>query len=206
MRKSLAKLIAGSIILIYLMGNGVISAVSGPLEQVTTPMLPTVTGTAKGPMVTVSGDGEEIINVRSGPGIFYDKIGVLVIGQEMPAVGISAGGEWILIEYPGVPRGQAWVYEPFVVLSPGANLPIVEPPPTPTPLYTTTIDPTLAAQYVVTVVPTRLPSFTPPPPLSIPTYEAVTWRSTSGVPMGLIIIVLFAVGAFLGLFTIAQGK
>lgn len=206
MRKRSIKIAAAVICLVYLITSISSTGYTESMPQMLTQMLPTVTGTVRGPFVTVKMDGEEIINVRSGPGTFYEKVGVLVLGQEMPAIGVSGGGDWILIDYPGVPTGQAWVYQPFVLLSVGANLPIVEPPPTPTPMLTSTIDPTLAAQYVVTVMPTRLPTFTAPPPLSIPTYTTVDWRSSSGVPMGLIIIVLFAIGAFIGLFTIAQGK
>jgi len=54
-----------------------------------------------------------------------------------------------LIVYLGTPGSQGWIYAPYVSLTPG-ELPIIEPPPTPTPLYTTTIDPTLAAQFVMT--------------------------------------------------------
>ena len=56
----------------------------------------------------------------------------------------------------------------FCVTDPGP-LPIVEPPPSPTPQYTATIDPTLAAQFVITIQPTRLPTFTEPAPIVIPT-------------------------------------
>jgi hypothetical protein len=46
----------------------------------------------------------------------------------------------------------------------------VEPPPTPTPLATSTIDPTLAAAFNVQPTQTRMPTFTPPPPLEIPEF------------------------------------
>jgi len=175
-------------------------------NQQPTVSIPTVTGTPQGPIITVREDGEAVINVRSGPGIFYTKVGVMLKGQTLPAIGKSTGGDWILIKYPGVTGGEAWVYAPFVSLSPGSVLPIVEPPPSPTPLYTNTIDPTLAAQFVVTIMPTRLPTFTEPAPINIPTYEAAGWSGTEGLPMGLVIIALFSIGAFIGLFTLAQGK
>jgi hypothetical protein len=176
------------------------------LYQQPTAVLATVTGTPSGPIVTVRSDQEEYINVRSGPSIFFAKVGVLLIGQQAPAIGRSAGGDWILINYPGVAGGVAWVYAPFVNITPG-TLPIVEPPPTPTPQYTSTIDPTLAAQFIVTSVPTKLPTFTPPPPLVIPTYPAFSESGgIAGVPMGLVIVSLLIVGIFMGLFAIAQGR
>jgi len=205
-RKPTAIIIIIFLALIFIALNSVLTVQAVAEFQQPTVAIPTVTGTPQGPTVTVRQDGEPVINVRSGPGIFYTKVGVMLKGQSLPAIGKSTGGDWILIEYPGVTGGEAWVYAPFITLSPGAVLPIVEPPPSPTPLYTTTIDPTLAAQFVVTVMPTRLPTFTEPAPITIPTYEAAEWSGTEGLPMGLVIIALFSIGAFIGLFTLAQGK
>lgn len=78
------------------------------------------------------------------------------------------------------------------------ELPIIEPPPTPTPLYTTTIDPTLAAQFVMTPVPTNLPTFTPAQPLVIPTFtDAPGTSAIGGVPMGLVILIFWDWGFWL---------
>lgn len=205
-RKLAAVMLIISLALGLIALNSVLTVQAVSENQQPTVAIPTVTGTPQGPIVTVREDGEAVINVRSGPGIFYTKVGVMLKGQTLPAIGKSTGGDWILIEYPGVTGGEAWVYSPFVNLSPGAVLPIVEPPPTPTPLYTNTIDPTLAAQFIVTVMPTGLPTFTQAPPINIPTYEAAEWSGTEGLPMGLVIIALFSIGAFIGLFTLAQGK
>jgi hypothetical protein len=81
---------------------------------------------------------------------------------------------------------------------------VVEPPPTPTPLYTPTIDPTLAAQFIVTNAPTRLPTYTPPPPLAIPTFQSAPAGVASKLPMGLLIIITIAMGVFLGLVSLFQ--
>jgi hypothetical protein len=176
------------------------------LAQQPTVAIATVTSTIVGPVISVRPQEQDQVNVREGPGTTYPKVGVLLIGQTMPAKGKSAGGDWIMIEYPGVPGGVAWVYAPLVNLS-GGELPIIEPPPTPTPKYTPTIDPTLAARFVITTVPTLLPTFTAPPPLNIPTIQPEPQSiMPSGLPMGLIIIILFAGGLFIGLFTLAQGR
>ena len=104
------------------------------------------------------------INVRSGPSTqLYPIIAQLNPGEVVPALGISPGREWIQITYPG---GTGWVYASFVSIS-GGELRIVEPPPTPTPLVTSTIDPTLAAAFNIQPTITRLPTFTPPPPLDV---------------------------------------
>jgi hypothetical protein len=112
----------------------------------------------------------------------------------------------VLIVYPGIPGSQGWVYAPYVTISPG-DLPIVEPPPTPTPGLTSTIDATLAAQFVVTSVPTRMATFTEPAPLDIPTYtDASASSTTGGIPMGLIIIILGGLGLLLGIWSLIQGR
>jgi hypothetical protein len=89
----------------------------------------------------------------------------------------------------------AWVWSDLVEVR--GSLRVVEPPPTPTPAMTATIDPTLAAQFLVEVPPTRLPTFTEPPPISQPTMPVDAPIATSGrVPIGLIIIGLAVVGLF----------
>lgn len=171
--------------------------------QQPTGSIPTVTGTASGPTVTVS--NPEQINVRSGPSsVDYDAIGILLPDETVPALGKSSEGDWIEIAYPGVPGGVGWVYSPLVRLSPGF-LPIVEPPPTPTPRTTPTIDPTLEAAFEVPLTPTRLPTFTPPPALLIPTFTSgVTTRS--GVPFGLVIVGLAIIGIFGAVISYLRGR
>jgi len=205
MRKPIAQVLLYSIIIFILLGIVFASQDdSVAFAQIPTGTVPTVTSTPSGPIVTVRpGQNEDFINVRSGPNSLYPKIGILLIGQSAPAKGRSPGGEWILIEYPGVPGGEGWVYANLVNITPG-DLPIVEPPPSPTPAVTQTIDPTLAAQFIVTAAPTRLPTYTPPPPLVIPTFvtAASSTLSITGVPMGLIILIFLTAGILLGIFSL----
>jgi len=174
------------------------------ISQQPTISLPTVTGTPSGIMATVRLDQEEQINVRSGPGVFFDKVGVLLPGQKAPVIGRTAGGDWVLIEYQGVPGGKGWIYAPYVSLTPG-ELPIVEPPPTPTPAQTQTIDPTLAAQFIQTPVPTKMATYTPSAPLVIPTYTDLS-TSTVGIPMGLVIFFILGLGILIGLFVFIKSR
>jgi uncharacterized protein YraI len=176
----------------------------GYLQQPTIE-LPTVTGTPSGPIVTVNLDQDQI-NVRSGPNTSFPKVGVLLAGQQSPGLGRSPGGEWILIVYPGVSSGSAWVYAPLVTVT-GGDLNVVEIPPTPTLLYTATVDPTLAAQFIVTSVPTRLPTFPAPAPLSVPTFTApVSAADSGGMPTGLIVMILLIVGGLGGVISVLRGS
>jgi hypothetical protein len=191
-------------------GSGLLStipALAGEHNQIPTVAIPTVTGTPQGAIITVKNSGnQDQINVRSGPGtIGYDIVGVLVVSQTAPALGRTPGGDWIQIVYPGVPGGVAWVYAPLVDLA--GTVPIVEAPPTPTPRVTPTIDPTLAAQFLIDIQPTRLPTYTPPPPISIPTFEPVnTLGSNSRLPMGFVIIGLTVLGLFGMLISVLRGR
>ncbi len=166
--------------------------------------IPTVTGSPSGPMATVNSDQDEI-RVRSGPSTDYPQIGVLVAGQRVPALGRTFGGDWIQIAYPGVPGGVAWVYTYLVTVD--GSLPVVEVPPTPTPKVTPTINPTLAAQFIIPVEPTRPPTFTAPAPLIIPTYPpSSSGRSGTVVPMGFVIIGLAVVGLFGLMISLLRGR
>ena len=72
--------------------------------QIPTVDIPTVTGTDRGIVVRVKNDSSNPqINVRSGPGTEYDRVGTLVANQEAIGKGRTEGGSWILIEYPGGP-------------------------------------------------------------------------------------------------------
>ncbi|MFP3855230.1 MAG: SH3 domain-containing protein, partial [Anaerolineales bacterium] len=136
---------------------------SVPLRQATA----TLRTTPEGPVILVP----DQVNVRLGPDTEYELVGVLISGQLVPALGRSPGGEWIQIYYPGVEDNVAWVYGPLVRLDGQGFLPVVEPPPTPTPRMTATIDPTLAAQFnLLDVTPTRMPTFTPADSIVQPTF------------------------------------
>lgn len=173
--------------------------------QQPTVAIPTVTSSPFGPMATVNLDQEQI-NVRSGPSQDYPIVGVLEQGEKVPALGRSVGGDWVEIAYPVVDGGVAWVYAYLVTIS-GGELPIIVPPPTPTPQVTPTIDPTLAAQLIVEIGPTRLPTFTQPPPIEMPTYtQAPAISVAGGLPMGFIIIGLAVVGLFGMLISVFRGR
>lgn len=175
------------------------------VAQQPTGSVPTVTGTPTGMIVRVNLD-LEIVNVYSGPSSYlYPSVGILLLGQEVPALGISEDENWIQVYYPGVPGSVAWVYGPYVTIIKTGRLPRIPAPSTPTPLSTPTIDPTLAAAFIDPVTPTRLPTFTPPPELIVPTFLP-NLDSASRVPMGLFIIVLGFIGGFGALISFLRGR
>lgn len=174
------------------------------LEQIPTGSVPTVTGTPYGSYITVNNDNGPMINLREYPDPLAPIVGVLLANQKVPAKGQARG--YYLVEVPGIPGGEAWVYANLV--TPYGNIPEVEPPATATPLYTSTIDPTLAAQFLVTLAPTRLPTFTEPAPLAIPTYPTQAnggQASSGGIPMGMIIVGIGALGILLAFISLVRG-
>jgi hypothetical protein len=151
-------------------------------------------GAATAPGVYITVTYSDPINVRAGPStVNYPVIGQLPSGATAQALGVSPAREWVQIVYSGSSSGTGWVYASFVSLSAG-ELPVVEPPPTPTPLITSTIDPTLAAAFNAMPTQTRLPTFTAPPPLDVPKFEDAHPAATGNV-FGIFIIGLGLVGS-----------
>jgi hypothetical protein len=169
------------------------------LAQQPTGSIPTVTGTAEGPIVQVDPFNQQI-KVYAGPSSFdYPAIGVLLANETAPALARAEGrDDWIQIRYAGVPGSVGWVYALYVKISPGAVLPRIEVPPTPTPASTPTINPTLEAAFLGQQTPTRLPTFTQPAaPLELPSFDDETSTQNRGIPTGLLIVSLGIFG-FLG--------
>ncbi len=178
------------------------------LAQQPTGSIPTVTGTPTGPTVSVDPSLGQI-DVYAGPSTSdYPAIGVLLTGEKAPALGRARDDEnWIMIQYEGVPGAVAWVYALYVSLSGAAGqpLPLVDVPPTPTPLFTPTIDPTLAARYLPVENATRLPTFTAPAPLAVPTFVDQSQR-TGRLPIGLLIFGFAVVGALGTMISFLRGR
>ena len=177
------------------------------LAQQPTGSIATVTGTPSGSIVGVFLDLAQI-NVYSGPSEFlYPSIGVLLAGQEMPAYGYSEDKNYIQIYYPGVPNSIAWVYAPYLKIIKIGPLPILIAPPTSTPASTLIFDinPTLVAAFSSPVIPTRLPTFTPPAPLIISTFNEDT-SAIDRMPAGLLILGLGFIGALGALISFLRGR
>ena len=111
----------------------VVIPVSGPTETSTSIPSPTatitLTPTSSVPMVTVS----ENTNCRTGPGVVYDLIGALAVGEQAVVVGkYTAGNYWIINNPNG--SGTCWLWGQYATVTGDTlGLPEYAPPPTPTP-------------------------------------------------------------------------
>ena len=129
------------------------SATSGPLDTATPQFTATLelTATPSVPEVTVS----QNTNCRSGPGVAYDNIGALLIGQKGIVVGKNTSTGYWIINNPGK-TGTCWLFPQYATVSGNtANLQEYSIPPTPTPTATATFTPT--------------PTLAPPAPVNNPT-------------------------------------
>jgi hypothetical protein len=114
---------------------GVTDTLSFTLTASETPSL-TPTFTLEIPRVSVSVD----TNCRSGPGTVYDSLGALTVGQTAEVVGKSANADNWIIRLPSNPAITCWLWAQYAtVTGDTSNLPIIQPPPTPTPEVTFTI-------------------------------------------------------------------
>jgi hypothetical protein len=82
-----------------------------------------------------------------------------------------------------------------MTLTAQGELPVVDIPITVTPIFTTTVDPTLAAAFpLVQPTNTRLPTFTPAVPQTLPTFEDAPAVPLNGNLQGALIMVVAALG------------
>jgi uncharacterized protein YraI len=100
------------------------------------------------------------LNVRGGPGIEYDLLGLLPTDTEAEIIGRDVNRQWWQIRFDPAADGRGWVAADaaFSTANNVENVPVVEPPPTPT--GTPTQTPTLTTTPTPT---TDLPTFTPTP-------------------------------------------
>lgn len=99
---------------------------------------PVATATLSGDASLDSGAAVTVLvdlNVRSGPGVEYDRVGFLLAGATAPILGNSVAGDWWQIECPADVTGSTcWISagEQFSRATNAADVPVVEVPPTPT--------------------------------------------------------------------------
>jgi hypothetical protein len=121
---------------------------STPVSAAQSPPLDTLT--PERPSMTLDAD----LNVRTGPGVAYERISWLAAGTRVDIIGRNAAGTWWQIAYPDAPDGKAWISGGYGTLSGAAGVPVVEAPPLPTPS-----------------VPTTTPTSPPPPAPPRPAYQ-----------------------------------
>jgi hypothetical protein len=76
---------------------------------------------------------------RSGPGPVYDILGIVNVGQNAVVVGRNASSDTWVIKLPSNPAITCWLWgQNATVVGNTAGLPVITPPPTPTPAVTLT--------------------------------------------------------------------
>lgn len=108
------------------MTTGVPTGIQSPIPLITSTPVPTLPGL---PYVRVSVP----TNCRVGPGTVYDRVGGLLLGEVAQVVGRHATRDYWVIENPDR-AGTCWLWgEHATVTGDTGALPVLVPPPTPTP-------------------------------------------------------------------------
>ncbi len=113
------------------------TAVAGAPSAATAEMVATVTLPANASATTATLSILVDLNVRSGPGVQYDRIGFLLKGESVPITGVHSETGWWKIECPAIISGtQCWVSggSQFSRLEGSETVPEAKAPPLPTPV------------------------------------------------------------------------
>ncbi|MCB8942440.1 MAG: hypothetical protein H6658_01565 [Ardenticatenaceae bacterium] len=94
-----------------------------------------MTATPSGPVATVLVD----LNVRTGPGVQYDRVSFLLEDESVPIIGVDPASGWWRIVCPArtpVAGVQCWISggDSFSTAVNTSGVPVAEVPPTPTPV------------------------------------------------------------------------
>jgi hypothetical protein len=89
------------------------------------------TATSVVPQISVS----VATNCRVGPGKVYDRVGALLVGQVSEVVGRSDAATYWYSRNPSSSNSYCWLWGQYATVTGNwAALPIIAPPPTPTPM------------------------------------------------------------------------
>lgn len=92
---------------------------------------PMFTATSAIPLISVS----VATNCRVGPGKVYDRVGALLVGEVAEVVGRNQVGNYWYIRNPRDSNGYCWLWGEYATVTGNlAALPVLTPPPTPTPM------------------------------------------------------------------------
>jgi len=105
-------------------------AATGGLGWVTAQFVQIPTGTQVPPPVasTPAGPGGRVLqrlNVRSGPGLSFDSLGMLEPDLLVSLTGKNTTASWLQIDYPSGPGGHAWVTAQYIQAD-AADLPVLD--------------------------------------------------------------------------------
>ena len=71
--------------------------------------------------------------IYAGPSMEYPQVGLLQAGLSAEVVGTNQQRDWWAIKFPEGPNGTGWVPDNVVSTSNVGNVPVLQPPPLPTP-------------------------------------------------------------------------
>ena len=117
------------------------------------------------------------LNVRTGPGTMYPKIGVLPKGGSAPITGKDASGAWWQIEFPPGTGRHGWVAAAYASAQSANGVPVVQAPPIPT-----HAPPTATNTPAATATPSPAPTATPAP--SGGTFQVNFWADKTTINSG----------------------
>ena len=89
------------------------------------------------------------LNIRSGPGVVFDRLGFFTKGATVPALGRETATGWWLVQCPPhIAAPQCWVSggAEYTAPSNAEGIPVAQSPPTPTPAPTNTPAPEVNTQ------------------------------------------------------------
>ncbi len=157
----------------------------GPVVVEPTPIPPTATSslptaTLEGTWVRVTAN---VLNVRTGPGFEYDKIGQVASGELYRVLGTSGDYSWMVIDFAG---GVGWVKTEYVeLIGDLGTVTVIQPPPSPT------------------IAATPTPTLSPNPDLVIDTVVLSPTQPIPGKPFTATVTVRNAGAGAAGRFAVA---
>lgn len=120
-----------------------------------------------------------VLNVRAGPGTNYDRIGQLRQSDVVQVIGVGPNLDWLVINFAG---GRGWVQASLTNVNGNLqSVPIILPPPSPTPIPAT-LTPT--AQPIADVVPISVVLNPPQPKVGQAFVASVVIQNRGGAPAG----------------------
>ena len=75
----------------------------------------------------------QMLNVRAGPGMSFDSLGMLQANATVALTGKDATAAWFQISYPSAPGGHAWVTAQYIQTEASGDLPVLDAYGTPVP-------------------------------------------------------------------------
>lgn len=144
----------------------------------------TLTPTPSVPTVTVS----QNTNCRTGPGVQFNLVASLLIGEIAEVVGKNTATNYWIIKTPGEPSSTCWLWGEYATVSGNvAALPEIPAPPTPTPAPPAAVSDLTANKVCI--------------PLVLPNFQytgTLTWKDKSSNEKGFYIYLNGALFATIG--------